>query len=175
MLPKERLIPADNGVLERECRDGSERANRLGRKLGAFRKDLVVHLCELRLIPDPEERCRDNQGHRGAERHDGELPAKVEGNCQAADDVQDRNDDKGHVRPQELLELARIGGQLRCEGPDGVVVGIEEGYRLGENVAEVLSTVVVGDVLPWLANGARQDTCNSQRQWWRTPNPMQNS
>jgi hypothetical protein len=45
------------------------------------------------------------------------------------------------------LQLAWIGGQLGRESADRVVVGVEEGYRLGENVMEVLLTVVVGDML----------------------------
>ncbi len=144
---EQRLISTSDGVLKGQGRDGSERSDRLCRKLGAFRKDGVVQLGKLCFIPDPKKGGGDNQGHRRAERYDGELPPEVESNGQAANHVEQRDDDKGHVCTEKFLELARICGQLCGESTDRVVVGIEKGYRLGEDVAEVLSAVVMGDML----------------------------
>jgi len=147
MLVEQHLIATGNVVLERQGRNGAARPDALGCKLGALGKDELVGGLKLRLVADAEEARREYNGQRRRQRHGCQLPAKDERDGQAADDVENRDEDKAHVCAEQLLQLRRVAGHDGRQAADRVPLLVEEGDVAGDDIDKILLAVDGCDVL----------------------------
>ncbi|TKW51306.1 hypothetical protein CTA1_2384 [Colletotrichum tanaceti] len=141
------VVALADAVLHGQAGDGADGGDALRGELCALGEDGVVGLLEARLVADAVEHGGHDDGHGGAERHERELPAEDEPDHDAADDVEERDEHEGHVGAQELLQHRRVRRQPRRQRPGRVALGVEEGRRLVEDVAEVLLSVHADDAL----------------------------
>ncbi|GJC96126.1 hypothetical protein ColKHC_04952 [Colletotrichum higginsianum] len=147
VVPQQLVITRVDDALHREGRDGAERADGLGGELGALGEDGGVHLLELELILEPPVPGKQADRHRDEGGNQSQFPAKDVGNGEGSRNVEHGHDEEGHVQPQELLELLRIAGDARDEGPVRVGVVVEEDGILTEDGLEVLLLVEGADVV----------------------------
>lgn len=141
MILQQLFVSPTNDIFQRQSRNGPDSAHRLCREFGALREDLEVHRLKPLLYSDAIEPGSEGQRHRGHERDQGELPAEVKRDDQASGNAQDGDDCECDVRPEKLLQLCRIGGHESRQGSDRAAVAVKPGYRLRDDVLEILQTI----------------------------------